>query len=259
VIAGIPGSPQDHHGAPYAMTEEFAAVYRLHSLLPDTISFRDHTDNRELFETGLIGVCFGAARSIYDRIGFDNAVYTLATSNPGALVLHNFPNSLRRIDRKADESVFVDLAAVDILRDRERGVPRFQEFRRLAGMKPPTTFADITDDAEWQKELEQVYGSVDKVDLLVGTLAESRSKRGTPYRFGFSDTAFRIFILMASRRLKSDRFYTDDFRPEVYTEAGFRWVRENGLASVIRRHCPELADALADARNPFFPWAKARR
>jgi len=28
--------------------------------------------------------------------------------------------------------------------------------------------------------------------------------------FGFSDTAFRIFILMASRRLKSDRFFTND-------------------------------------------------
>lgn len=31
-----------------------------------------------------------------------------------------------------------------------------------------------------------------------------------PPGFGFSDTAFRIFILMASRRLKSDRFFTND-------------------------------------------------
>jgi hypothetical protein len=34
-----------------------------------------------------------------------------------------------------------------------------------------------------------------------------------PPGFGFSDTAFRVFILMASRRLKSDRFFTSDFRP----------------------------------------------
>ena len=258
VVAGIPGSPQDHHGAPYAMTEEFTAVYRLHSLLPDAVSFRDLADDRALFEAGLVEVSFGAARSVYDKTSFDNAVYSLATSHPGALSLHNFPNSLRRLDKRADESVFMDLAAIDILRDRERGVPRFQEFRRLTGMKPPETFADITDDAEWQRELEAVYGTVDKVDLLVGTLAESRSKRGMPYRFGFSDTAFRIFILMASRRLKSDRFFTDDFRPEVYTDCGFRWVRDNGLASVVRRHCPVLADALADARNPFFPWAKGK-
>ena len=29
-----------------------------------------------------------------------------------------------------------------------------------------------------------------------------------PKGFGFSDTAFRVFILMASRRIKSDRFLT---------------------------------------------------
>jgi hypothetical protein len=40
ILSGIPGSPTDYHTAPYAMTEEFTAVYRLHSLLPDEFSFR---------------------------------------------------------------------------------------------------------------------------------------------------------------------------------------------------------------------------
>jgi len=42
ILSGIPGSPTDHHTAPYAMTEEFTAVYRMHSLLPDEFSFRRH-------------------------------------------------------------------------------------------------------------------------------------------------------------------------------------------------------------------------
>ena len=37
VISGIPGSPADHHGAPYQLTEEFVSVYRLHPLLPDEL------------------------------------------------------------------------------------------------------------------------------------------------------------------------------------------------------------------------------
>ncbi len=41
-----------------------------------------------------------------------------------------------------------------------------------------------------------------------------------PPGFGFSDTAFRIFILMASRRLKSDRCFTNDHSPETYTPQG---------------------------------------
>ena len=51
--------------------------------------------------------------------------------------------------------------------------------------------------------MREVYeGRLDRVDLMVGMFAEPK-----PTGFGFSDTAFRIFILMASRRLKSDRFF----------------------------------------------------
>ena len=33
ILSGIMGSKPDHHGTPYAMTEEFTAVYRMHPLL----------------------------------------------------------------------------------------------------------------------------------------------------------------------------------------------------------------------------------
>ena len=77
-----------------------------------------------------------------------------------------------------------------------------------------------------------------------------------PKGFGFSDTAFRIFILMASRRLKSDRFFTTDYTPKVYTEAGLKWIEENSMRSVLLRHFPELAPALEGVDNPFAPWVK---
>jgi Animal haem peroxidase len=259
VLSGIPGSPHDHHGAPYAMTEEFAASYRLHSLLPDDLSFRRHDNDRQLMTATLAEAAGGDARPAIEKVGFDNMVYSLATSHPGALVLHNYPNALRQLDRIDENGVHFDIAAIDILRDRERGVPRYCAFRRRINAHPPRDFAELTDDIQWQKELAEVYGGdIEKVDLLVGTLAESKCARfGTPPGFGFSDTVFRIFILMASRRVKSDRFYTDDFRPEIYTPAGFAWVRDNSMRSVVTRHCPELKLNFADARNMFFPWAKA--
>jgi Animal haem peroxidase len=267
LLSGIPGSPADHHGVPYAMTEEFTAVYRMHSLIPDEFSFRSHADDRELHRTDFVGVVRSNARRLYrdHGLGFDDVLYSLATSHPGALVLHNFPNMMRQmpeVPRKVDigpdeTEVFNDLASTDILRDRERGVPRYCAFRRHLGMKAPGSFAELTDDKDWQRELEEVYGDVERVDLLVGTLAESkRARDGTPPGFGFSDTAFRIFILLASRRLKSDRFFTDDFRPEVYTPAGFAWVRDNSFRTVLQRHAPELADHFGNVRNVFFPWAK---
>ena len=62
---------------------------------------------------------------------------------------------------------------------------------------------------------------------------------------------------MTARRLKSDRFFTDDFTPEVYSPAGYRWVVENDMTSVLLRHFPELRSALRGTSNPFFPWHTA--
>ena len=256
VIGGIPSTPTDHHGAPYAMTEEFTAVYRLHALLPDDYAFRSAADGSHLFDRDMHGISFGKTRSLYDDATFEDVLYSLATQPPGAMALHNFPNTLRAISKKPEEGVWMDLAAVDILRDRERGVPRYNAFRKALGMPTIDTFAEMTEIEKDQKLLEEIYGTVDRVDLLVGCMAEFQSPR-QPQGFGFSDTAFRIFILMASRRLKSDRFFTKDFTPEVYTSVGYAWIQDNGLKDVVRRHAPELAPLFADARNPFYPWKQA--
>ena len=56
-----------------------------------------------------------------------------------------------------------------------------------------------------------------------------------PEGFAFSDTAFRIFILMASRRLNSDRFFTDAFTDDVYTPEGMKWVTDNTMGTVLTR------------------------
>ena len=43
----------------------------------------------------------------------------------------------------------MDLAATDIVRTRELGVPRYNEFRRLLHLKRAVkSFAELTDDAE---------------------------------------------------------------------------------------------------------------
>ena len=84
---------------------------------------------------------------------------------------------------------------------------------------------------------------------MVGLYAEP-----VPKGFGFSDTAFRVFILMASRRLEADRFFTDDYRPEVYTQTGIDWVESNDMRSVLLRHFPQLEPSLEGVANPFAPW-----
>jgi hypothetical protein len=165
--------------------------------------------------------------------------------------LHNYPRFLCEF-RRADGQT-IDLAATDILRVRERGVPRYNQFRRLFHLDPAETFDDLTDNPEWAEEIRRVYDDdIERVDLMVGMFAEP-----LPKGFGFSDTAFRVFVLMASRRLESDRFFTTDFRPEVYTPAGMQWIDDNTFRTVLLRHFPELEPALRGVANPFAPWKRS--
>ena len=124
--------------------------------------------------------------------------------------------------------------SIDIMRMREFGVPRYTLFRELLHLKPMRDFDDITDNRAWVRQMREVYeGRIDRVDLMVGMFAEPK-----PTGFGFSDTAFRIFILMASRRLKSDRFFGNDYTPEVYTPEGMDWIENTSMGDVLTRHYP---------------------
>ena len=147
----------------------------------------------------------------------------------------------------------MDLAAVDILGIRVVGVPRYNQFRRLLHLAPAEDFAALTDNPAWAEELRRVYDDdIERVDLMVGMYAERR-----PEGFAFSDTAFRIFALMASRRLNSDRFFTRDYTPQVYTQVGLDWIDDNTMATVLLRHHPELSPAMRSITNAFVPWEKA--
>lgn len=252
LLSGIPGSSTEQYAAPYSITEEFTAVYRLHSLIPDDYSFRQHSDDKEILACTMADLFAGGTTKVHRKISFENVLYSIGTSYPGAPVLHNYPLHLRRLPEKIDQGIMTDLAATDIVRDRERGVPRYCAFRRMLRMSVPRSFQELTENETWQKELEKIYRDVERVDLLTGTLAETK-----PPGFAISDTAFRIFIVMAGRRIKSDRFLTSDYNPQVYTPLGIDWVEKNGMREVLLRHAPSLHSVLRNVRNSFFPWPRA--
>lgn len=249
LISGIPGSHTDHHGIPFALTEEFAAVYRLHPLIRDDYDFVSMETGEVLKKLTFPEIVNrNAATVIDDKVSVIDALYSFGIANPGAIELHNFPRFLQ--DIVTQTNVRVDLAAIDVMRDRERGIPRYNEFRRLLHMRPFNSIDELTSNEQWVKELKEVYNDdIERVDLMVGMYAET-----PPKGFGFSDTAFRVFVLMASRRLNSDRFFTTDYNARVYTQAGLDWISNNDMASILLRHYPELAGPLRGLKTAFAPW-----
>ncbi len=248
IFSGIMGSPQSHHGARFQLTEEFISVYRMHPLLRDDWNIYDVHSGELRDQRQFVEVQGKYTRPFMDNWEIPDLIYSMGVEHPGQICLHNYPRALQRFERIDGE--LMDLATLDIIRDRERGVPRYNDFREEMRMPRIRSFEELTHNPRWAEDIRRVYkGDIDKVDLQVGMYAEP-----LPPGFGFSDTAFRVFILMASRRLKSDRFFTTDFRPEVYTETGIKWVTHTKLKDVLLRHYPELEPALDGLPNAFLPW-----
>jgi hypothetical protein len=252
-LGGIVGNPINRHDSPFGLSEEFVEVYRLHSLLPETLEIWSRIKRGMVKNVALPATRQHGSVELTKTYTMSDLFYSFGNQHPGALVLNNFPRFMQELS--VPGNVFLDMGTVDIVRARERGVPRYNEFRRQLGLNPIRSFDDLTDNADVLRNLRTAYGKnpdkVEDLDLLIGTLAENHRPTG----FGFGETVFQIFIVSASRRLQADRFFTDYYNEDVYTPEGLRWIDQTDLKTVILRHYPELADTgLANIKNAFEPW-----
>ncbi|KAM4099558.1 hypothetical protein ACJW30_05G000300 [Castanea mollissima] len=263
ILSGLVGlkKPKDH-GVPYSLTEEFVSTYRMHSLLPETLVLRDITSStsedkhppilHEVPMRELVGI---EGERKLSTIGMEQMLVSLGHQSCGALTLWNYPSWMRNLVAHdingEDRPDPVDMASLEIYRDREREVPRYNEFRRNLMMIPISKWGDLTDDEEVIKALYDVYGDdVEKLDLQVGLMAEKKIKG-----FAISETAFFLFLLIASRRLEADRFFTSSFNSKTYTEKGLEWVNKTEtLKDVIDRHFPEMTRKWMTCSSAFSVW-----
>ncbi|KAM7267187.1 hypothetical protein ACFE04_009353 [Oxalis oulophora] len=263
ILSGLVGikRPRDHR-VPYSLTEEFVSVYRMHTLLPEKLIIRDTTSmdlinkcppiQEEVMMSELVGV---EGESRLSKIGMQQMLVSMGHQSCGAMTLWNYPTWMRNLVPQdvdgADRAELVDLAALEIYRDRERGVARYNEFRRNLFMSPIGKWEDLTDDEEAIEAIQEVYGDdVEKLDLIVGLHAEKKIKG-----FAISETAFFIFLLIASRRLEADRFFTSNFNAQTYTQKGLDWVNKTEtLKDVIDRHFPEMTSKWMRSTSAFSVW-----
>jgi len=315
----------NHFGSPFNFPEEFITVYRLHALVPDLIEYREWNRDPDVIRNKIpvVETFLGKATQAMEERGLANWALSMGRQRLGLLTLQNHPQFLQNLTQPRLQSATktIDIPALDLIRDRERGVPRFNEFRRQYGLKTLASFDDFIDQrlpgnsAERAEQarlvglLREVYGqhkcdaskvitsaqlnddgspindclghpngsmvdNIEDVDTVVGWLSEFTR----PHGFAISETQFQVFILNASRRLFSDRFFTSGFRPEFYSNLGVAWVTDNGpdgkmlekgkpnghemevspLKRVLLRTMPELAPELEHVVNAFDPWARDR-
>ncbi len=120
-----------------------------------------------------------------------------------------------------------DLAALNIQRGREHGLPSYTQARLDLGLAPVTAFSDITADPAMQLRLSDAYGDVDLIDLWAGVLSEDHVPGA------MVGETIRAIVGDQFRRLRDgDRFWHE----RTLKGADLRRVRATRLSDVIRRN-----------------------
>jgi Animal haem peroxidase len=164
----------NHFGSPFNFPEEFINAYRLHPMVPDLFEYRDLSAgaNKIQAKIPVARTLRGKATVAMRRHGMANWALSLGRQRLGALKLQNHPLFLQNLELLQPKSASekIDVLALDIIRDRERGIPRYNEFRRQYGLKQLTSFDDFIDprlrqgSAERNKQeniaklLREIYG-----------------------------------------------------------------------------------------------------
>lgn len=129
-----------------------------------------------------------------------------------------------------------DLAALDIQRGRDHGISTYNDTREAYGLERATSFAEITSSSEVAASLKNLYGSVDRIDPLIGMLAEDRLANAS-----IGELNEAILEDQFERLRDGDRFWyqnDSDFASWEAPESGSRgkaidWLRELSLSDII--------------------------
>lgn len=119
----------------------------------------------------------------------------------------------------------LDLAALNIQRGRDHGLPDYNSVRKAFGLTDVTSFYNITKDSTTAKKMEELYHDKDNVDLWVGGLAEDHeegSELGPTFR--------RIIMLNFLRVRDGDRFWYEQY----LTKEEIDKVHSLTLSEIIR-------------------------
>ena len=220
------------------ISNEFAtAAFRFgHSLLGDDVEFLDNQGREIAEEVSLADAFFNPA--LIAEQGIDGVLKYLA-SDPSSELDSKVVDSVRNFLFGPPGSGGLDLASLNIQRGRDHGLADYNAVRQAYGLPSVTSFNQITSNAEVAAKLQQLYGSVDNVDLWVGLLAEDHAPGASVGR-----TAQAIIADQFERLRDGDRFWYE----KTFTGKQLQEIQQTTLTDIIRRN----TDLTNLQREAFF-------
>ncbi|MEZ6062987.1 MAG: peroxidase family protein [Planctomycetaceae bacterium] len=209
-----------------SIANEFStAAFRFgHSTLNEDIEFFGNDGLPVRDEVALREAFFNP--DLLRETGIDSVLKYVASSTAQEIDLE-VVDSLRNFLFGEPGQGGLDLVSLNIQRGRDHGLADYNTVREAYGLTRVETFADITSDVGLQQTLEELYGTVDNIDLWVGGLAEDHVAGSS------TGELFRTIIVDQFERLRDgDRFWYQN----VFSGRELRDIEHTTLADIIQRN-----------------------
>ncbi len=139
----------------------------------------------------------------------------------------------------------LDLAALNLQRGRDHGLPRYNHARRDMGLRPRSSFAEVSSNPQVVARLEAIYDDVNDIDVWLGGLCEDHES-GMMVGELFATIITRQFVAFRD----GDGFWYQKTLPAEW----IGYVEQQDLATIIRRNTAigsELPDNVFLAPDPI--------
>src|SRR5262245_35195522 len=210
------------------LTLEFNIAYRFgHSIVSaETESLADNGAVIPGSERELRDIFFAPASEFIASGGADGQLRHLAADPSQALdirIVEDLRNFL------SDPPVAMDLAAINIQRERDFGVGTLNEVREALGLAPYTDISQITSDPGTLQALRDAFNDdVDAIDLWTGGLSEDHVPGA------MVGETFRTIIAIQFQALRDgDRLW---FENQGFDATTLRQIEQTTLADIIVRN-----------------------
>jgi len=220
---------------PSIANEFSSAAFRFgHTMIRNSFS-RAGPKHKKIDQVGLDKILFRPVEAYNEKTGgIDGFLFGLLNDqaakydNSFADTLHNHLFEFKLQD---GTPIAVDLAATNINRGRDHGIPSYNAYRERCGLKRALKFDDLIDTFNGTEisKLAQIYESPDDIDLYIGGLSERPSVGAAV------GPVFGCLIASQFNDLKKgDRFfYESGPSPTSFSLTQLREIRKMTLSKLI--------------------------
>ncbi|CAF0855202.1 unnamed protein product [Adineta ricciae] len=234
------------------ISNEFATgAYRFGHTLVNGFLRRYNNRHELLDELSLADLIFRPVEAYNTQMGgLDSFIFGLLLTPAGKYdsmfsnVLRNHLFEAKNMTQPVETRRY-DLAAVNINRGRDHGLPTYNVMRQVCGLRYATSFNDLTDTMDFSaiRRLASVYSHVDDIDLYIGGISE----RSVPN--GIVGPTFGCIIGDQFNDIRrGDRFFYETQNPTIgFTSDQLNEIRRISLSNILCQTVKDMNEIQIDA------------